>query len=145
MRSTKVIRRRLSSVVLALGMLSEPVGALADCALGKAPTYDDITGVAVIRCGRSVPMYHFSVIDDGVTYFTGRYKSTVVGAYSARDGKPLLASLIEIFEKARLLRAPPEATDGLVSRRAMRQSRGSPLRRYYRDWQRWRRNASVRG
>ncbi|MGC8485836.1 MAG: hypothetical protein ACP5O6_09415 [Candidatus Baltobacteraceae bacterium] len=84
--------------VTLLGALTHAVRA--NCAIGGARRYRDISGISVRRTGLTDigdPKYRFSVDKNGFVAFDGAEKTPIVGNYDGRDGRQLLLRLVAIL------------------------------------------------
>lgn len=77
---------------LSLGSL---VPALASCEPGATPTYNDISGIAVRRCGTVGFIYESLVTDNGFLVFHGLENTPVKGYYEGHDGRALFEQLLK--------------------------------------------------
>jgi hypothetical protein len=121
-RAQTLLRRVRKSItfVSVLGSVTGlmlPANAAAGCTQGSTPSYNDITSVAVRRCGVGPAIYRFVAGTNGVVWFDGRFNTPVKGVYQGRDGKTLFKALIAIlkssdFYSIRLAPSPVLYIDG---------------------------------
>ena len=97
--------------------LFAPTSAIAACKPGGTPTYQDVTGIAVRRCGTVGFIYDTWVTSDGYLVFHGVDNTPVKGYYDGYDGRVLFAKLLrtlqdEDFFSIRLKPSPTLYVDG---------------------------------
>lgn len=110
----------LSLYLLCIG-LAMPALVRADCGPGGEPTWRDIKGVAIQRCGTVGFIYTFMVTSDGFMAFHGQDNTPVKGWYEGHDGRTLFVSLVNIlrlgdFFALRLKESPTLYIDGPCER-----------------------------
>jgi hypothetical protein len=84
---------------------------------GRAPTYKDIDGVAVRRCGVVGFNYQFWARSNGWIFFHGQFNTPVNGYYDGHDGQALFESVVKILQEQdffslRLRASPTLYVDG---------------------------------
>jgi hypothetical protein len=108
---------RLAGIFLVCLALASPVEALASCAPGGTPTYKDIEGIAVRRCGMVGFIYQVLARNDGFIFFRGQFNAPVNGYYDGHNGQALFESLLKILQERdffslRLRESPTFYIDG---------------------------------
>lgn len=98
-------------------VVASPMPALANCVPGGTPTYGDVAGVAVSRCGTVGYIYQFAATNDGFLFFRGQFNTPVAGQYTGHDGRTLFANLVQTLEQGdffsiRLKKSPTLYVDG---------------------------------
>lgn len=71
-----------------------PISTLAACEPGGTPAYQDVTGIAVRRCGTVGFIYESFLTADGYLVFHGVEHTPVKGYYDGHDGRVLFEKLL---------------------------------------------------